>query len=273
MNSSRYFLAILKRIAAIIIIALFSFPILILVAQSFAGPWFWPSILPQTWTLRAWSVFIVQLPMIARSVFVSVCYSLCATLLSFVICYAPAAALVRGSLKNGSLVETLFMAPILVPPITFTLGIHYIFIHARLSSSWIGVVLILTALSYPYMLRALIDGFKTIGENYDITAKNLGASSWQRIRDIEIALLIPAAVSGGSVVFLVAFSDYYLVFLIGGGVVQGYSGYLFPFLNSSDRPVAAFLSLLFLIVPLLLFGILEITISRWYRSWGTEKKL
>ncbi len=160
------------------------------------------------------------------------------------------------------------MAPVMVPPITFTLGIHHIFLNLGLADRWLGVVLILTAYSYPYMLRSLMAGYEAIGEKYGIAAENIGAGRWRRTWEIELPLLIPAIVSGGSIVFLVAFSDYYLVFLVGGGAVAGYSGYLFPFLNSSDRPVAAALTLLFLALPLILFLVLEGTVSRWYKRRG-----
>ena len=74
--------------------------------------------------------------------------------------------------------------------------------------------------------------------------------------------------AGGTVVFLVAFTEYFLVFLIGGGAVPSYAGYLFPMLLSSDRPVAALLTLIFLCIPLLLFVGLEFLVVRMYRKKG-----
>ena len=70
-----------------------------------------------------------------------------------------------------------------------------------------------------------------------------------------------------TIVFLVAFSDYFLVFLIGGGTVPSFSGYLFPFLNSTNWSLASGLTLLFILVPVLLFWILDLTINRLYRRW------
>ena len=117
------------------------------------------------------------------------------------------------------------------------------------------------------MLRALISGYKTIHPDTLACAGNLGAGFWQMLWEIEIPMLLPAMTAGASIVFLVAFSDYFLVFLIGGGTVPSYSGYLFPFLNSTDWSLASGLTLVFIVVPILLFWILDLTIIRLYRRW------
>jgi putative spermidine/putrescine transport system permease protein len=257
-----------KKLFLIFLLVIFTTPVVLLVIQSFAGQWSWPRLLPETWSSRAWVITASQWPPILRSIGTSLGYSAAATFLSLVLCITPAAAMVRGNLPNRTLTETLLMAPVMVPPITFTLGIHHVFINIGLADRWLGVVFILTAYSYPYMLRALMGGYEAMGDHYVITAANLGAGRLRRTLEIELPLLIPAIVSGGSIVFLVAFSDYYLVFLVGGGAVSGYSGYLFPFLTSSDRPVAALLTIVFLALPLLLFALVELTVSRWYKRRG-----
>ena len=60
----------------------------------------------------------------------------------------------------------------------------------------------------------------------------------------------------------------FLVFLIGGGTVPSFTGYLFPFLNSSDRSVASVLTLIFLLIPIVLFFIIDLTVNRIYRKKG-----
>lgn len=257
-----------RAVMGALLILLFMTPVVLLIVQSFAGTWPWPNLIPTSWSTRSWEILGRQIRPLLRSIMTSLGYSSAATLLSLILCFAPASALIRGRLPNRTLIETLLMAPIMVPPITFTLGIHHIFLRIGLADRWLGVVLILTAYSYPYMLRALMGGFEAMGDSFVTTAANLGAGRWRRIWQVELPLLIPAVVSGGSVVFLVAFSDYYLVFLVGGGAISGYSGYLFPFLTSSDRPVAALLTLIFLALPLLLFGLVELTVARWYRRRG-----
>jgi putative spermidine/putrescine transport system permease protein len=79
---------------------------------------------------------------------------------------------------------------------------------------------------------------------------------------------MPAVIAGGSVVFLVAFSEYFLVFLIGGGSVASFTGTLFPLLNSSNRSLAAILTLIFLCLPIVLFLVIDTILVRAYRKKG-----
>ena len=75
-------------------------------------------------------------------------------------------------------------------------------------------------------------------------------------------------INGCLIVFLVAFSEYFLVFLIGGGAVGSYTGYLFPFLSSSDSAIGSMLTLVFLAVPVLLFVVIDGTVVRIQRRKG-----
>ncbi len=151
---------------------------------------------------------------------------------------------------------------------TFAMGLHMVFIRLSLADTVAGVVLILALFSYPYMFRALVAGFQTMGQDYRTCARNLGADPAAIFWQVEMPLLVPAMIAGGSVVFLVAFSEYFLVFLMGGGIVPSFTGFLMPLLSSSNRSLAALLTLIFLVLPILLFFILDWSLMRNYRKKG-----
>ena len=254
-----------------ILFLVFAAPIAVLVLYGGAGLWRYPNLLPESYSLRALRYVGGQGGTLARSLLSSLGYSLATVLLTFVICVVPASVMARERFRGKRLLEALLLAPALVPPITFTMGVHYVFIRAGLADSYLGVVLVLAVFSYPYMLRALTAGFMAYGPEYDVCAKNLGASLIERLVRVELPLLAPSVVSGGTVVFLVAFSDYFLVFLIGGGAVASYTGFLFPFLAGSDRSIAAVFTLIFLAVPLVLFATVDATVQRSYRRKGLSQ--
>lgn len=246
---------------------LFLFPLVVLVIYSFAGRWTFPSLIPDTMNFRTLTYFKANGYKILTHLGSSFLYSIVAVVLS--VCYSlvPAQFLSRADFKGKKLVESLLLAPAVLPVMTFSVGIHIIFIRLGLADTHFGVALILSVYSYPYMLRALISGYKTIHPDTLVCARNLGAGFWQILWGIEIPMLLPALTAGASIVFLVAFSDYFLVFLIGGGSVPSYSGYLFPFLNSSDWSLASGLTLLFILLPVFLFVVLDLTVNRLYRKW------
>jgi len=252
----------------LLLLLLFVLPLIVLVLYSVSEAWRYPHLVPQRLSARAWEFVKDQWRPIVGSLASSLLYSALTVLLTFAFCVLPAGVFARESFPHKTILEAVLLAPALVPSITFTMGIHYLFILVRLTDTLPGVVLVLSLFSYPYMLRALTAGFQAYGEEYDVCAENLGAGQWMRLVRIDLPLLLPAIVSGGTVVFLVSFSEYFLVFVIGGGAVASYTGYLFPYLRSSDRPLASILTLLFLCLPILLFAVIDGTVNRIYRKRG-----
>lgn len=244
------------------------FPLLVLLGYAVAPGWRFPEVVPSQFDLGGLRYLLSQWQRLGAALGSSVAYSLLTVVLTLGLCLLPAQHLARRSFRGKALVEGLLLAPALVPPMTFSMGVHLAFIKVGIIDTTLGVVLVLATFSYPYMLRALVAGYQSFGEEYAVTARGLGAGWWTVLRRVELPLLLPAAVAGGSVVFLVAFSEYFLVFLIGGGRVASFTGYLFPFLSSSDRSAGSILTLVFLLVPLALFVLIELVVSRRYRARG-----
>ena len=245
-----------------------TFPLLVLILYALAPGWAFPEVLPARFDPRAVDYVLGQWRPLLVNMASSVGYSLACVGVTLIMCLAPAHALARRSFRGKSLLEGLLLAPALVPAMTFSMGVHWAFIRLGLADTFPGLVLVLAIFSYPYMLRALIAGYEAVGEDFELCAANLGAGRAARFLRLELPLLMPSVLAGGSVVFLVAFSEYFLVFLIGGGAVPSYTGYLFPFLNGSDRAIGALLTLIFLAVPVALFLLMELVMARVYRRRG-----
>jgi len=245
-------------------------PMLFLVVAGFSGRWPFPRVFPELYSLRAWRFVAADREGILRSLGSTTLYSLAVVLTTALFCWLPAQYLSRFSFRGQTLLEALLLTPALVPAITFSMGLQIVFVGLGLADTMVSVVLVLSLVAYPYMLRGLKTGYLAYRQAYDECARNLGAGEWQRLLQVELPMVLPAALSGGSVVFLVAFSEYFLVFLIGGGVVPSFPGYLVPFVTGSDRAFAAVLSLLFLCVPVLLFVTQELFLQWFYRRKGIE---
>ncbi|EGJ48442.1 ABC transporter permease [Desulfocurvibacter africanus] len=246
----------------LLLLTLFVLPLGVLAAYAVSPFWRYPQVLPEQLDYRALHFVRMQAWAIGRMLASSVLYAVLTAGLTFFVCLAPAQALARNRFRGQTLLEGMLLTPALVPAMTFSMGVHVLFIRLGLTDSLLGVVLVLTVFSYPYMLRALVAGFQAMDPRYAACAANLGAGPLRRALCVELPLLLPSALAGGVVVFLVAFSEYFLVFLIGGGAVNSYATYVFPYMASSDRSLASVLTLIFLTVPILLFALLEILLGR-----------
>lgn len=245
-----------------IICAAFLLPVVVLL---------WTSLNPRGGaevTLRAWRYLTAERRTFLRALFSSVGLGFGAVGVAFVACVLPAKAIARSTGTYVTVVEAILLTPALVPSITFAIGVHQLFIRAGMVDSWPGVLLILSFVSYPYMLRALIASYETIDFGYEQCARNLGAGAMRTFLLVELPFLLPGAVAGASVVFLVAFSDYFLVFLIGGGIVPAFTAYLVPFIRSADHSISSALSIVFLLVPVALFVLQDRALTLLMRRRG-----
>ncbi|MCG8615550.1 MAG: ABC transporter permease subunit [Desulfobacterales bacterium] len=251
-----------------ILALLFLLPVAVLILVSLAPGWRFPDVWPAAFSLRGVDFFIRHHEKILLALASSFGFSLLTVAVTLMMCLVPAAVFARNRFPGKALMEGLLLTPALVPPMTFAMGLHFIFIKISLADTTAGVVLILAMFSYPYMFRALVAGFQTMGEDYRTCARNLGATPADILFRVEFPLLVPSIIAGGSVVFLVAFSEYFLVFLIGGGSVPSFTGTLLPLLSSSNRSLAAILTLIFLFLPVLLFVVMDVSLMRMYRKKG-----
>ncbi len=257
--------ALLVPLLALVLALLFILPVMVLVIQAGAPGWRFPQLLPDVGT-DALDLLLQRPEPFLRALFSSLAYSLATTAVTLAMTVSPARVLAFGRFKGRNLLEGLLLLPALVPAMTFAMGLHFMFIKIGLADTAPGVVLVLAMTSYPYMLRALTTGYGHMGPDYGICARNLGASAWKVFWKVEAPLLLPAMAAGGSVVFLVAFSEYFLVYLIGGGTVPSFTGYLFPLVTSSNRGLGAVTTLVFVTVPVVLFVLLEVGLGTYHRK-------
>lgn len=259
----------MKHLATLMILGLlFVLPVVVLVLIGLAPGWRFPQVWPQRLSLQGIDYLVAHHGQIRTALGASFLFSLATAAVTLPMCLLPSAVFARTAFPGKALVEGLLLTPALVPPMTFAMGLHFVFIRLALTESMVGVVIVLAMFSYPYMFRALVAGFQTMGEDYRICALNLGAGPLATLWRVELPLLMPSIIAGGSVVFLVSFSEYFLVFLIGGGSVPSFTGTLFPLLSSSNRSLAAILTLIFLFLPVMLFLIMDTTLVRLYRQRG-----
>ena len=233
------------------------FPLLVLVIWAFTGSWPWPNLLPQSWTLEGWKYFLNPVNGALEALKTSFLIGLGVTILSLIISIPAGKALGIYDFPGKEIIKILVLAPIIVPPLAVTLGIHINFIKFGLSDSMMGVIIVHLIPTIPYSIRILTHVFEGVGNKLEAQAQVLGASMWQRFIHVTLPLIYPGIFSAGIMVFIVSFSQYFLTFLIGGGQVVTFPMVLFPLVNSGDRMLAAVYSLVFILAALIFTLIME----------------
>ncbi|MTH54469.1 ABC transporter permease subunit [Bacillus mangrovi] len=216
------------------------------------------SLLQAEWTWRAWQVLFED-PLLVQSIQTSAGIGISVVLLNFFIGIPAARQLAFKSFKGKVLIETVLLAPILIPSLLIAMGLHITLIRLGLANEWSGVILIQLLPTLPYTIKMLRSGYERMGQSFELQAETLGASGWHIFRSIHVPLLLSSLRASAFLVFVISLGQYALTSLIGGGTVLTLALVYFPYFEQADTAVMAAFSFLFALIPLgawLLFELL-----------------
>ncbi|HRQ42108.1 MAG TPA: ABC transporter permease subunit [Chloroflexota bacterium] len=228
-------------------------PLLPLLIWAFVHRWFFPDVLPATWSGRAWIYLLSGSSQMGRALFNSVTVALAVTLLSLLIALPAARALALYPFRGKTAVLFFILAPALMPVIAVVMGMHVAFLRLGLADSRLGVILAHLVPVLPYLVLVLTAAFANYNLDYEGQARVLGARPYQVFRHVTLPAIWPGLMVGCLFAFLISWSQYLLTLIIGGGQVLTLPVLLLTFASSGDNTITAALSLVFITPALLLF--------------------
>jgi putative spermidine/putrescine transport system permease protein len=227
-------------------------PLIPLAIWSFAKGWRFPALLPQEFTLNAWSIALSDRAGVLQSLWVTAAIAAIATLLAIVIGVPAGRALGQHRFRGKSVVQALILAPLIVPGIAVALGLHAVFLRLGLTNSLTGVVLVHLIPTLPYMIIIMTGIFANHDPRFEAQARTLGATPWQTFRHITLPAIMPGVIVGSLFCFLVSWSQYILTLLIGGGRVQTLPLLLFGFATSGRNDLTGAIALIYILPGILI---------------------
>jgi len=238
----------------IIMAVLFSvvLPFVPLLLWSISAKWFYPAILPQSFGVRGWAyIFGTANNQILTALANSFLLGMATTLASLLIGVPAGRALGLYEFPGKRLVILIFTLPVIVPPLAVAMGLHLWFIQLGLAETFGGIVLIHLTVCLPYTIFVLWGVFSDYNPDFEAQARTLGASRSQVVARVILPMVLPGITVAALFSFLLSWSQYLSTLIIGGGKMLTLPIMLFALMNSGDRPVAAAVSLVF-VVPALL---------------------
>lgn len=220
-------------------------PFIAFALNAFAFRWFYPQLIPQEFSLRAWERIFSANSQLGTALWNSAQIALLVTGLSLVLGLPAARALGLHNFKGKRIVEFLVLAPTMVPPLVVSMGLSINFIRWELAGQVWGVALVHLVPVMPYVVLTLAGAFANYDTRYEDAARTLGASVWGVLWRVMLPAIFPALVVAGLFAFLISWSQYLLTLLIGGGRVLTLPMLLFSAAAGRDDPNIAALSLLF----------------------------
>jgi len=235
-----------KVFAVVAVSGLAAIPLALLAARSLAQSWFWPSLAPPVWSVRAWEYVFSPAAEVLPALATSLTVAIAVTLLAITVALPAARVLAWQEFRGKRVVIFALLLPVLTPPLAATMGAHSLFLRYGLTDTWAGVALSHLIATVPYATLMLTGSFSRLDPDYEAQARTLGAKAVDVWRRVTFPAIAPGLAVAASFAFLISWSQYLTTLLIGGGRIVTLPLTLVAFQRGGDEAIAAALSLVFL---------------------------
>tara|TARA_R110002074_G_scaffold10722_14_gene40476 strand:+ start:90 stop:941 length:852 start_codon:yes stop_codon:yes gene_type:complete len=227
-------------------------PLIPLALWSVSRSWFFPDILPSSYSLRAWNYVFSTTSEVLPALGQTALIALGATCISVVIGIPAGRALGLYQFRGKAIIEILILAPMIVPGIAVALGLHVVFLKLGLAGSAIGVMIVHLIPTLPYMVLVMSGVFSNYDPDAEAQARSLGAGPFQTFYYVTLPAILPGLLIGSLFTFLVSWSQYILTLLIGGGRVVTLPLLLFNFASAGRNDITGAISMIYILPGVLL---------------------
>lgn len=217
-----------------------------------------------------WASFpeLVTSPAAQDALWLSLRTSSLSTLLCVLLGTPLAMVLARTTFPGQSVLRSLVLLPLVLPPVVggiallYTFGRHGLLGHEldvlgiQVAFSTTAVVMAQTFVAMPFLVVSLEGALRTAGQRYDVVAASLGAGPTTVFRRVTLPLVLPGLVSGAVLAFARSLGEFGATITFAGSL-QGVTRTL-PLeiyqLRETDVDAAVALSLVLVIVAVLVIG-------------------
>ncbi len=199
-------------------IALFAVNLLGLVGSvlvnSFGTRWF-GTLLPEAFTLR-WYRYAAAEHDLPGLLGVTLLVAVSVTVLALAIALPAAYVLARRSFRARGLLMTLYLLPMLLPPMTYGIPLATLLYRLGLGGGLLGVILANLVPVVPFAILILTAFVEQIDVNLEAAARMLGAGRLQVFRRVLVPLVVPGVLTAGVLAIVRTVAMFELTFLLAG---------------------------------------------------------
>lgn len=246
------------------------FPFIPLIISSFSPAWRFGEIIPSTFSLSAYE-YVLNSNFTSLSIKNNIIISYSVALINLALGIPASYFLARTESRLKKIYMIILFAPLIIPPLSSVLGIHFNMIIYGLSGNLLGIILVNIIPSFPYVLLVLLMAFRNFPSSLEEAALIDGISKYSIYRYIFLPLLIPNIIVASTISILISLSEYILTFLIGGSRVMTLSIIMLPFISGGDKNIGAAYSILFIIVNILALLFFELFIVFFIKQYSKVK--
>ena len=218
MNLKRFKLSGVLFIAAIIIYAVNVLGILLtVILNSFSRNWF-SGPFPKEFTTE-WYKYAASDHDIGQLLWVTFVFVVAVVLISILVAFPAAYIMARHDFRFKGIIMTLFLLPMLIPPMTYGVPLATLLLRLRLPNL-LCIILANLVPIIPFMILIITPFIEQIGTNLESAARMLGAGKKTIFFRILAPLTLPGILTAGILSIVKAISAFELTYLIATGKSQ-----------------------------------------------------
>jgi putative spermidine/putrescine transport system permease protein len=166
-------------------------------------------------------------------------------------------ALGRYAFPGRRLVQTLVMAPLVMPQIVLGIALLNYFSALGLINTLTGLVLGHLVVALPYTVRLVSISVHNLDPVLERAAQNLGATPAQTFRRVTVPLLRPGLVAGAIFAAIISFGELAVTLLIAGARTTTLPMRIFNYTEYNFDPAINAVSTIFVVLALVLIVVLD----------------
>ena len=182
-----------------------------------------------------------------------------ASLIALVLGTVLAIALTRYTFPGRNVLVMLTLGPLILPTLVLSVGLLQMFAMLGLSDyvGYGGQLTGYVVISLPFCVRMVAIGISNIPRNVERAASVLGASPWMVQRKIVLPLLKNGLLAGFMFAFIQSFTDSSVSLFLARPGDMPVTIRILGFLDTGFSPTIAAVSMITLILPMVMFAIID----------------
>jgi putative spermidine/putrescine transport system permease protein len=235
-----------KAMGLILVFALSSFlllPLLTLLLWAFTDEWRYPSILPQTFSLKWWD-WVITNGDIGQAVRYSFITAPVVTLLSAAVCLPAAYSFSRFRFPGRRALFISLLAANAFPKIGLYVAMATLFYRLNLMGTYWGVVLVQLVGTLVAMVWIPAAGFDSVARELEDAARDAGAGPLRVFWSITLPLAMPAIIVAAFLAFIAAFDEAQGTLIVGSPTIVTMPTLMYTLVVNYPEPVGAIFSIM-----------------------------
>jgi len=235
-----YFNSIIFQITIFFLSVFIAAPIITVIMYSFSPETRF--LFPPPEVSIKWYVNLLNHPEFKWSFLLSVSLVMYVIPISALLSIPAAFALVRYDFPGRSILNLLFLSPLMLPTLILGLALLQLYSVYRLFDTKIGVIIAHIAITIPYFIRSVMASLYDFDRSLEEAASILGAGTLRIFFTITLPLIKPGIIAGCVFSFIISFDEFTTTFFITGQNTITLPVRIYNYIQTENDPTIAALS-------------------------------